>query len=1468
MTMKRYYLILMLLVMTTVACAQRRVQTLGRGVVAVQNGSDVLVSWRKLAQEHENVTYNVYVSKAADGNYSRVNPAPLKVSNFKTTTNVVPTGSLVAVRVVRDGVEGDLSVPFDFKDRQLRNVFVDIRFNGSPLANADYSTKYVWPCDLDGDGEMDYVVDRNPNGEGTHKVEAYLRDGTYLWTVDLGPNESISNGQDDQVVAYDLDCDGYGEVMIQSSDGTRFWDKESGTWGKYVNHGETGDTDGDGIIDYESQTTRNPPRYFSVINGLTGAEKSSVEMHYNSAYNRTNKAALKGEEYNKHVGKFCVTYLDGIHPAVTMEWHTRATDGTHYYYDEGFGYDFTSGKAGELKELFIEPCGSGSFHQVRVADVDMDGRDEMIEGGWTMDHTGKVLFNAGISHGDRFRTSDINPEIPGLETFAIQQNAGDMLGQILYKAENGEAIKKWYLSGVGDVGRGECYDLDPNRLGWEMFSTMNGYQIYDSNGDAIEGEMGYFPTEALWWDGDLGREYMAATDGDGLSAYVAKYGSGRLFEMSKLSEWQVRSVYGARAAFWGDMIGDWREEIILRHYTDGVCDGITGFSTDYATTVDNIYCLLEDPHYRGDCTTKGYYQTPNPGFYLGYGMPRPPLPPVMVTDLVVRSSDSYTDFTRTATVPYQDGQSVLYDLNTAADITLSTAMQPSVVYLMPVKGQTITFSGKGEFAGGGDIWKSQNGKAVLTVPVTTSGALYISEGTLESDNVIGCAVYLRAKGTLSGSPTLLDSVVFEGALNYEGCRLMPHGIMTFQKDLVVKSRLFIELSDSADFLHVDGNLNVSGGSPVFTVAFDNPGAGRHKLIEYTGELIGGVDRFSVCGLTGLSYQIVDEGSTVWLVIAEQRKAGDNVVWTGNESPVWDYQTPNFTIGAEQTAFVAQDTLVFGDDAVRTDISVSELMPVGGVTFNSEEKTYRITGEGGFSGKGGLVFNGNGRVELYAVHSDYTGATVINSGTVVVKELADCGIASSLGAASTASSNWQMGKATLVVDNASTSTDRALTLNDSATIQIPTGTSAFKGQIRGKGTLIKTGNGQLNFTFAGPNTYSGGTLLAGGTIAMGSWNTSFGAPTSMITATANSTITIFNNNSTSQVPSFANALHIEDGVTVTLNGGKRCSVKPTLKGKGTLKVNFPYVRGDFGPNASDFNGTIEVTGGQVRLAAALDLSNGTLQLDADNYVYNNSGTHKVGALNGTNAGAQIASGTWNIGFLGTDCSFAGTFVSGTTVNKYGEGKLILTGSSEAPVNVYSGTLDIESTENPVTTKTITVNEGAVLMGAGKTASVVVNAGGSIHAGKGTLFVGDITLTGTLKVNENGRIRVRGRGTSDKTDHFDVAGNITLDSPVFVMERLSNDWTPDMEYQVFTGEGKITLKGTPTFEPAVPADGYVWDYSQLVSDGILKVVAAPTAIDGISVDGQIRQDVYDLQGRKVEYPTKGFYIVNGQKVFVDE
>jgi hypothetical protein len=78
--------------------------------------------------------------------------------------------------------------------------------------------------------------------------------------------------------------------------------------------------------------------------------------------------------------------------------------------------------------------------------------------------------------------------------------------------------------------------------------------------------------------------------------------------------------------------------------------------------------------------------------------------------------------------------------------------------------------------------------------------------------------------------------------------------------------------------------------------------------------------------------------------------------------------------------------------------------------------------------------------------------------------------------------------------------------------------------------------------------------------------------------------------------------------------------------------------------------------------------------------------------------------------------------------------------------------------------------------------------------------------------------------------------------------------------------ITLNGTPTFEPANPLEGYVWDYSALVSDGILRLVADPTGIGAVkSEELKVKSEgeCYDLSGRRVQKPTKGFYIKNGKK-----
>lgn len=1187
--------------------AQRKMQPLGRGVVAVQNGSNVTVTWRRLAQEPESAKYNIYVSKTADGNYTLLNNTPLANTNYSTTLSRLPYGSYVSVSIITSKGEGEKSKPFYFKNNGLRNIYMEISFDKSPLSKSKYTTKFVWPCDLNGDGEMDYVVDRCPvDGSRNFYVEGYLADGTFLWNVDLGVNEVPCDGQNDNMCAYDIDCDGFGELIVQTSDGTRFWDKENGTWGKYLFGKSTGDSDGDGIIDYDTQSTKNPPRYMTVIDGMTGAEKASAEFAYDVAYNRTNKASLMGDEYNKHEGHVGIFYHDGIHPAIVGEWHTRSADGnTHYYRNVAFGYE-----GEEWKLLFSKPTGGAVFHMIRIADVDGDGCDEMLSGAYAMDQDGSTLYNSGIAHGDRHRISDIDPERPGLECFSIQQYAGDMLGQILYDAGTGEPIKKWYLPAVGDVGRGECLDLDKSHIGWEMFSTMDGYQIFDAKGNKIDGKVGYFPTEGIWWDGQLDRERVDTPDGDGKNAMVVDYESGRLIEMAKESGWTINSVYGKRANFWGDIIGDWREEMILLRVQNGVCQGIVGFTTDYTTSVNNIYCLQEDPHYRGDCTTRGYYQSPNPGFYLGYDMPRPQLPPCMVAD---EHNDVFgIDLGNANITPREDIDNV---------------------YAMPVKGQVLTMNSN--MNGTVNLWKSQQGTLVMNGSNSSTGITYISEGILQLNGEIAGTIELRARGTLSGSGTV-GNIVFEGALNYEGGRIMPTGTLTFKQGLEINKKTYIEINiDDNSHLHVDGNFTVS--KPViFTINASNLTEGEYTLVDYTDEFVGSESSFSVRGLTGLSYNIVNKNKAITLVVNSQREASDGVEWIGAESKVWDYQTENFMLNAEATSFVAGDGIIFSDNAANTTVSVNEAMPIGSVTFTNNEKTYTIQGNGGISGTGDLIVSGNGKVLLNAVKSDYTGKTILNSGTITVKELADASIPSSIGAASANAENFQIGKATLIINNTNTATNRGITLNDTATVSIATGTVSLKGKIIGNGALLKKGAGQLNVTFAGANAWAE-TILSAGTLAMGAWNTTFGKATSPIHVVGNSTISMFDNNKSSEMPNFQNAVTIDEGKTLTFHAGSRCNIKGSLLGTGTYKINFPYVRGDVSTNTSKFEGIYEVASSNCRFVQSMDFSKATLKLDegayaagykagkGDEAVY----THNVGTLTGT---GTLGTGTWNISCL--------------------------------------------------------------------------------------------------------------------------------------------------------------------------------------------------------------------------------------------
>ena len=1524
---------------STGAQAQRLQQQLGRGVVVVsrtgtsrtgQGGSGALVSWRKLAQEPEGTTYNLYRRTKGASTYTKVNTAPLTQTNYSLATSALQPNTEFAVAAVVNGTEGELSHPFLYQSRAWDNVWFDFDFDDKVIRRNDYRTKFVWPMDLDGNGEVDAVLcDRlfagaasNDDAESladntattSHKIQAYRLDGTLLWTVDMGPNVNICGGQNDMVVAYDINCDGRCEVIIRSSDGTRFWDKAKETWGKSAMGSDVADVDGDGIVDYRTQSRRNRPFYVSVIDGATGAELACSELDYSAvhdgadAYTRDNRSSYMSDSYSAMDGHFSICYLDGIHPSVVMECLDRDNNKTHHNYVFSWGYDWTNGVPSRWHQTATwsrndKKPWPAEFHQLRVADMDGDGRDEMVQGGYSLNPLTGFFRSPGIGHGDRYIVSDIDPDRPGMEVYAIQQSA--LLGQLLYDAATGERIKEWYLPSVYDVGRGACMDIDPKHKGYEIYSFTDDY-IYDCKGDATgETRSGHGIStmfEGFWWDGDLLREELSSPGGSGWGTNLmvtTVLGKSRLIEFSRESNWGSMGATGTRPAFMGDIVGDWREEVILAKQNADSSTGLVGYSTNLPTNY-SIYCLQQDPHYRGDCTTRGYYQHPNTSFYLGTGMPLPPVPPMMQTDVRYRSGSwaagatGFTSYDQTQAQAYADGQSVLFDLSGdhSRAVEITDEVHPAATYFMSPKGADYVLNGT--IGGEGIVVKSQQGTTTLNGALKTKGQTLVSEGTLAVNGTVAGPLELRARGTLAGNAVLEGDITFEGALNYEGCRLSPgtaespFGTLTFNRNLALPGDVFVELNlqtegtAQCDLLQVNGDLTLQKTNTLTIVPSEAvPAAGEYVLMQCTGTLTADVQRIKVRGLVGLNYALEVRDQQLVLIVRGMREAAANVYWSGSESGDWDYQSSNFVLDGEPTAFVANDGVVFSDEAAQRVVNLTDKMVTSSVLFTHDTGTYTFNGEGGFSGEGSLVKNGEGALVLNATKSDYTGRTVLNSGTVTVKNMENAGTESCFGAGSII----QIGKATLTIDHTNSATDRRISLTDTATINIPTGSASLKSPLTGTGVLVKKGNGQLNLNYGGSNGYAG-TILQAGTLSQGAWNATLGKVGSPIYVTGNATIRIFNNNSTSAVPSINNVITIEKGKTLTVAAGQRCRMQGSLKGEGTLKISYPYVRGDFEANCSAFEGTLNPTSGQFRISTTLNLAKGTLELGSGVYaahVKGQSGTEesraaRIGSLKSTATDCSLSTGTWNVGYLGNNDTYAGTFNGNATLNKYGEGTLTLTGASAGALNVYEGMVWANCSSASTTSGLITVRDGGTLKGNGQVQNVTVKQGGTL----GVLYrtptlntmVGTLTVNGNLTAEAGAIIQIRTRTTATKTssDVIAVKGKTTLTSPIIEMSELNANYSykPDQDIQIFKCTGTLTIKGDAVILPEVPKAGYIWDTTSLATEGIIRVVEDPAAvgISNISADGLTADDVvYDLAGRRLHtIAQSGCYIVNGKKVYI--
>ncbi|PNI09186.1 hypothetical protein CXX84_07620 [Arthrobacter sp. AFG7.2] len=601
---------------------KRQVENLDRAPVAVLTDQGVTLGWRMLGLDKDSIGFHVI----RDG--VQLTEEPIR----NTTTYVDPAGTATSRYVIKTVGNGNGQDKLSAEFTPLAQNFLSIKLDkpadgvskdGKPYT---YTANDATVADLDGDGSYEIIQLWNPSNAqdnsksgftGNVYVDAYKMDGTKLWRIDLGHNIR-AGAHYTQMLAYDFDGDGKAEVSMKTADGTK---------------DGAGTVIGDPAADYRNSGgyVLSGPEFLTVFNGATGTIMDTVP--YDPP--RGNVSSW-GDGYGNRVDRFLagVAYLDGEKPSMMFSrgYYTRAVLVT---------YDLVDGKL--VKRWTFDSDVSGAEykgqgnHNLSVADVDQDGKDEFVFGSMTIDDDGKALYNTKLGHGDAIHTSDFDPSRPGLEVFAVHESMSQSgnRGATFRDAATGEVI--WSIPALRDTGRGAAGDIDPRYAGAEGWA-VGGDASWNSPRGQLMSAKGELIAEKIpaanflaWWDGDLLREIV---DHD----FDAAAGVG----VPTISKWnwetessdRLMTITGARTnnhtkgnpSLQADLLGDWREELA---FPSSDSTELRIYTSTSPTEV-RLRTLMHDTVYRTAVARENvaYNQPPHPGFFLGEGMETPAAPSV------------------------------------------------------------------------------------------------------------------------------------------------------------------------------------------------------------------------------------------------------------------------------------------------------------------------------------------------------------------------------------------------------------------------------------------------------------------------------------------------------------------------------------------------------------------------------------------------------------------------------------------------------------------------------------------------------------------------------------------------------------------------------------------------------------------------------------------------------------------------
>ena len=1321
---KLLILLSILLSLALNANAQRVIDKLDRGVVAVKTTSGVFVSWRIQSDEYYDVTYNLY----RNGSLVAEN---LTTSNYTDAGG--DTSSSYTVEAVKHGVKQSKSAAAT----PWANSYLEITPQHDKSITSILVPNDACCADVDGDGQVEILLKYDNQSEinasfprdghnGEYSIFECLKlDGTVLWWVNCGPNMGDFQNNEQNIVAYDWDLDGKAEAIMRAADGTTIHAADGKTY-----------VIGDASKNYRAATgggtnwfMHEGAEYLVYMNGATGVPYVTMDYPLKRLENgETDLNAAWGDGYGHRSSKyfFGAPYLDGRKPCIFLGRgiYTRhkfiaydVDPKTHQLTER---WRWTNNRAGS-------PWYGQGYHNYAIVDVDWDGRDEIVWGSMVIDDNGKGLSTTGLGHGDAQHHGDFNPYVHGQEGFFCNEdrpsnNYRDLTtSKLYYRAE-----------GSNDDGRSMAGNFCNNYPGAMGLSARDEAISCVTNG-YVSGLTKNNVTQnmRIYWDDDLCEETFNYINGKNTAGGIYKYGKGLI---ETLNGSLTNNDTKGTPCYQGDIFGDWREEVIMRTGNNRI--------RIYTTTIETPwrnYSLWYDHQYRNAMVWQmcGYNQPPHASYFLGELEGITAAPPALTMEgrteianggtISNKDEEVITCETNDMTINITDGATPYLYIDNAPSWVQGSAPSEatSASYNITYQYYTHTLQGGGF---GGTTRVVKQGDGILVYPekdMTYSGKTDVWAGTLNLNGSIANSPLWLNRLTNLNTPAKAITVKsltadYGSAITIGGDDAIGTLTATDSLKMGFGSRLKIDLyseGNKADQIKTaklivetkDWKNGPQYKQPVieFNCHFAN---GEEKLAVGKYQLgtisiiEGDVANLKIEGIAKVKATLTIENGKLILNVEGTREAAD-VEWNATQSNVWDVATTeNFvTHDAARAAetFIEGDNVYFTDNTNSTTVTIADGVEVKAADiYYIGSKAYTIGGAGKIAA-GTFHHNGTGSITMNNDNT-YTGGNHLTGGTTIVRSLSNTTQAyGNLGGVTSTGSKFTIENGAVLQNKAAVTNGSTIRIVGNGIIKAD---ATFSQQAPiGGDTLVKSGSGSFNMI--GNLAVTRAIIKGGGMDYTGNNFTK--------------TLELQGNASVSGKGFITSPLYIAAGAKATVTTINRATTKSKLTGSGQVTIYCATEKGSgwyatrtpLELNMKEFTGTL-VAGatypadGRFTLNTASGSDQFTLNIPAGIIVQNNGKTLSIGKLTGSGTlggyctfsnGGATGTNTWNVG-NDENFTFDGIVTSADKFNKVGNGTMIVSNSwdNTGAVSVNGGSLSLGQGKT-LGKGTLTVAEGATLMG---------------------------------------------------------------------------------------------------------------------------------------------------------------------------